>query len=101
MEEKEAPKKEINVKYEDVAVAIKYIFGAKGEVPKIVASGRGLIAKKIVDLANEAGVPLKENRALAESLAKVPVGVEIPDELWGAMAEILAQVYELDRKRGK
>lgn len=87
------------IKYDDIAVAIKYAFGKEGEVPKVVASGRGLVAKKIVELANENGVPLKENKALAESLAKVPVGVEIPDELWEAMAEILAQIYNLDKKR--
>ncbi len=87
------------VKFDDVAVAIKYAFGAAGETPKIVASGRGLIAKQIVELAEQHRVPLKENRAVAESLAKVPVGVEIPPELWDAMAEILAQVYVLDQKR--
>jgi type III secretion system FlhB-like substrate exporter len=94
-------KKEVKIKYDDVAVAIKYAFGVKGEVPKVVASGRGLLAKKIIDIAKENDVPLKENKGLAESLAKVPVGVEIPDELWGAMAEILAQVYQLDKDRGE
>jgi type III secretion system FlhB-like substrate exporter len=44
-------------------------------------------------------VPLKQNKALAESLAKVPVGVEIPSELWGAMAEILVQLYLLDQQK--
>lgn len=96
-EEKE--KKQLNIKYDDIAVAIKYAFGKQGEVPKVVASGRGLMAKKIVELAQENDVPLKENKALAESLTKVPVGVDIPDDLWGAMAEILAQVYQLDKNR--
>lgn len=91
--------KQVNIKYDDVAVAVKYAFGVKGEVPKVVASGRGHIAKQIVDLAKENDIPIKENKSLAESLAKVPAGVEIPDDLWGAMAEILAQVYDLNRKR--
>ena len=43
-------KKEVKIKYDDVAVAIKYAFGVKGEVPKVVASGRGLLAKKIIDI---------------------------------------------------
>ena len=90
-------KNKTQIKYDDVAVAIKYAFGKKGEVPKVVASGRGLMAKKIIDIAKENDVPLKENKPLAESLAKVPVGVEIPDELWGAMAEILAQVSAFDK----
>lgn len=87
------------VRFDDVAVAIKYVFGGNGETPKVVASGRGLIAKQIVELAEKHKVPLKENKAVAESLAKVPVGVEIPAELWDAMAEILAQIYVLDQRR--
>lgn len=82
--------------FEDIAVAIKYIFGKEGESPKIVASGRGHIAKQIMDIAKENNVPLKTEKALAQSLVKVPVGIEIPSELWEAMAEILAQVYKLD-----
>jgi len=87
------------VKLEDVAVAIKYAFGEAGEAPKVVASGRGFLARQIVDLAKKNEVPLHEDGSLAESLAKVPVGVEIPAELWGAMAEILAQIYLLDRQQ--
>lgn len=92
-------KKKRELSYDDVAVAIKYLFGKEGEVPKIVASGRGFLARQIVELAEANKVPLKQNRALAESLAKVPVGVEIPAELWGAMAEILVQLYMLDQKK--
>ncbi len=96
-----AEEKKVNIKYDDIAVAIKYAFGEAGEVPTVVASGRGLMAHKIVELAKENDVPTKENKALAESLAKVPVGSEIPSELWGAMAEILAQVYNLNKQRGR
>ncbi len=87
------------VKFDDVAVAIKYAFGEAGEAPKVVASGRGFQARQIVELAKKNEVPLREDGSLAESLAKVPVGVEIPAELWGAMAEILAQIYLLDRQQ--
>jgi len=91
--------KKAKVKFDNVAVAIKYAFGADGEAPKIVASGRGFQARQIVDLAEKHKVPLREDRSLAQSLAQVPVGVEIPAELWGAMAEILAQIYLLDRRQ--
>jgi flagellar biosynthesis protein len=93
--------KKQKVRYEDVAVAIKYAFGVEGEVPKVLASGRGWIARQILDLAEQNKVPLKKNKALAESLLSVPAGVEIPAELWGAMAEILAQLYLLDQQRRK
>lgn len=92
-------KDDLKIKYDSIAIAVKYAFGSEGEVPKVVASGRGLLAKKIIELAEENDVPLRENKGLAESLAKVPAGVEIPTELWSAMAEILAQIYSLDRNR--
>lgn len=87
------------VSFEDIAVAVKYVFGKGGEAPRVVASGRGLMAARILEEARKHGVPQQENRPLAESLAKVPVGVEIPPELWEAMAEVLAQVYRLDGSR--
>ncbi|MBU1108670.1 MAG: EscU/YscU/HrcU family type III secretion system export apparatus switch protein [Candidatus Riflebacteria bacterium] len=91
-------KKRLDIKYDDVAVAIKYAFGAAGEAPKIVASGRGWLARQIVEMAEEHKVPLRKEKVLAESLAKIPVGIEIPPELWSAMAEILAQLYMLDQR---
>lgn len=91
--------KDKKIHYEDIAVAIKYLFGHEGEVPKVVASGRGYLAHQIIELARKNKVPLKQNKTLAESLAKVPVGVEIPSELWSAMAEILVQVYLLDQQK--
>lgn len=93
-------KKEISL--EDIAVAIKYNFGIKGEAPRVVASGRGRMAARIVEMAREHDIPMKEDENLAQSLAKVPVGVEIPPELWEAMAEVLAHIYQLDGniKRG-
>lgn len=81
---------------EDVAVAIQYQFGAGGEAPRIIASGRGLIAKRIIEIARENDVPVSEEKVLAEALAQVPVGVEVPQELWEAMAEVLAHLYRLD-----
>ncbi|HOY67465.1 MAG TPA: EscU/YscU/HrcU family type III secretion system export apparatus switch protein [Candidatus Ozemobacteraceae bacterium] len=86
-------------RYEEIAVAVKYQFGKTGEAPQVVASGRGFLARRIIDLAKEHDVPLHESPALADSLARVPVGVEIPSELWEAMAEVLAHVYALDGSR--
>lgn len=88
-----------NIKFDDVAVAIKYAFGEAGEAPKVVASGRGFMARQIVELAEKNEVPMHQDGSLADSLAKVPVGVEIPAELWGAMAEILAQIFMLDKRQ--
>ncbi|MBF0544892.1 MAG: EscU/YscU/HrcU family type III secretion system export apparatus switch protein [Candidatus Riflebacteria bacterium] len=81
---------------QEIAVAVKYNFDKDGDVPKVVASGRGMIARRIVKLAQEADIPIKEEKELAESLAKIPVGVEIPAELWEAVATILAHIYQMD-----
>jgi flagellar biosynthesis protein len=66
--------------------------------PKVVAAGRGLIAEKILAAAKEAGVPIREDAALAEALAGLELGREVPEELWVAVAEALAWAYRLDVK---
>ncbi|MBI3039452.1 EscU/YscU/HrcU family type III secretion system export apparatus switch protein [bacterium] len=81
---------------EEIAVAIRYLFGEKGEAPRVVASGRGLLAKKIIEEAKKHNVPIEKEEQLARALAKIPVGLEIPPELWEVMAEVLAHIYRLD-----
>jgi flagellar biosynthesis protein len=75
------------------AAALRY--EGKG-APKVVAAGRGLIAEKILAAAKEAGVPIREDTALAEALAGLELGREVPEELWVAVAEALAWAYRLD-----
>jgi len=64
--------------------------------PVVVAKGKGLTGEKILQLASDSGVPLYENAALAASLANIPLGEEIPRELYLAVAEVLAFVYYLE-----
>jgi len=66
--------------------------------PKVVATGRGLIAERIVAAAREDGVAVREDPALAEALAGLDVGREIPEDLYAAVAEALAWAYALDVK---
>ncbi len=80
------------------AVAIKYD-GSKHTAPVVVASGKGHMAEQIIKAAREAGVEISENADLAEMLNKIPVGGEIPVELYQAVAEVLAFVYRLNNKR--
>jgi len=79
------------------AVALLYD-KEKASAPQVVASGKGKIAEKIIELAREAGVHIQEDPDLIELLAKIPVGEEIPTELYQAVAEILAFVYQLNGK---
>ena len=82
------------------AIAIKY--EEERLAPKIVAKGRDLVAQRIKEIARESNVRMIENKPLAKALYKsAEVGDWIPEEYWLAVAEILAFVYEQDkRKRG-
>jgi flagellar biosynthesis protein len=64
--------------------------------PKVVASGRGLIAERIVAAARDAGVAVREDAALAEALGGLDLDREIPEDLYAAVAETLAWAYALD-----
>jgi flagellar biosynthesis protein len=69
--------------------------------PRVTASGRGLVADKILETARDAGVPVREDAALAEVLSALDPGDEIPAETYRAVAEILAFLYRLDQSVGE
>ncbi len=75
------------------AVAIKDAAG-KGYIAKITAAGRGKIAEKILQLAFENGIKVREDGPLAEMLAKIEIDSPIPSEAFMAVAEILSYVYK-------
>lgn len=79
----------------DKAVAIVYD-RSRASAPQVVASGRGEVAARIIALAEEAGVMVRQDPDLLELLAKVPVGREIPMELYRAVAEVLSFVYQVN-----
>ncbi len=75
------------------AVALKYA-GGSDPAPRVVAKGADLIAHRIKEVANEAGVPVIEDPPTARALYRLSdIGSFIPQELYGAVAEILALVY--------
>jgi flagellar biosynthesis protein FlhB len=81
-----------------LAIALRY-HGGSMTAPKVVAKGAGYIADKIKKRAYANGVPVVENRPLAQALFKVvDVGDLIPLELYQAVAEVLAYVYRLHGK---
>ncbi|MEZ5529464.1 MAG: EscU/YscU/HrcU family type III secretion system export apparatus switch protein [Porticoccaceae bacterium] len=63
--------------------------------PRVVAKGEGDVAAKITEIAEQAGVAMVEDGALATVLLQVPLGDEIPEALYVAIAEILAHIYRL------
>ncbi|MCB1563081.1 MAG: EscU/YscU/HrcU family type III secretion system export apparatus switch protein [Alphaproteobacteria bacterium] len=66
---------------------------AEGKIPEIKAAGRGKIAEKILQLAYENGIRVREDSALAEMLAGIEIDSPIPSEAFMAVAEILSYVY--------
>jgi flagellar biosynthesis protein len=93
--EGEDPLKPLNLKEQkgrQTAVALKDRT-AERQVPQVVAAGRGTIAEKILQLAFENGVRVKEDPALAEMLAAVELDSPIPSEAFMAVAEILYYMY--------
>lgn len=66
---------------------------AERKVPEVIAAGRGNIAEKILQLAFENDIKVKEDPALAEMLAAVEIDSPIPSEAFMALAEILYYVY--------
>ena len=65
------------------------------DAPRVVASGRNLVAEKILEAAREAGVPVREDTVLAQALETLELDAEIPPELYKAVAEALAWAYRL------
>lgn len=78
------------------SVALKYD-AAKMASPKIVAKGANRIAFRIREVATENGIPIVENKPLAQNLYKLELGDEIPSEFYQAVAEVLAYVYSLKK----
>ena len=77
----------------DTAVALSYRPEQGDEAPRVVASGKGELARQILDLAFAAGVKVREDADLVEILAAVDVDSQVPLEALMAVAEILTYVY--------
>ncbi|MCX8069445.1 MAG: EscU/YscU/HrcU family type III secretion system export apparatus switch protein [Thermodesulfovibrionales bacterium] len=79
------------------ATALKYK-PQEDQAPKVVAKGSGKMAEKIIAIAKEHKVPLREDPQLVEILSTLDLYQEIPPELYRAVAEVLAYVYKMSKK---
>lgn len=77
------------------AVALRYDKD-KDAAPRVIAKGRGDIAKKIIEIADAHNLPLYEDKNLIQILEALELETEIPPELYRAVAEVLAFVYRLN-----
>jgi flagellar biosynthesis protein len=79
------------------AVALEY--QTKTDVaPRVTAKGEGLVAERIIELAKENQVPIKEDPDLVQILSQVDINKEIPPSVYKVVAELLGFVYRLNNK---
>lgn len=82
------------------AIALEYN-PQDDDAPKVVASGTGILAQKILDKAKESAVPIHKDSKLADTLSRLEIGEAIPPELYEVVAEILVFVDAMDKIKQK
>ena len=81
------------------AVALSY--DPEEDAPRVVASGKGAVAERIIAKAKESAVPVHQDDKLADTLSRLEIGDAIPPELYETVAEILVFVDAMDKIRAK
>lgn len=81
------------------AIALEY--NPEEDAPKVIASGRGILAERIIERARESAVPVHRDDQLADTLSRLEIGEMIPPELYEVVAEILVFVDAMDKLKGK
>ncbi|MDD6810573.1 MAG: EscU/YscU/HrcU family type III secretion system export apparatus switch protein [Lachnospiraceae bacterium] len=84
-----------------VKQAIALEFDPEDEAPRVIASGRGELAERIIERAKEAEVPVHRDDKLADTLSRLDIGDMIPPELYEVVAEILVFVDSMDKIKAK
>ena len=81
------------------AVAVAYEPGERA--PKIIATGKGYTAERIIEKAQEENIPFYRDDKLAKTLSKLEIGEMIPPELYEVVAEILVFVDDMEKIKSK
>ena len=81
------------------AVALGYD-PEKDSAPRVLATGKGLIAEQIIAIAEERGIPIRKDPVLLAALSDLDIDQLIPPELYAVVAEVLAFVYRVQDSRG-
>ena len=86
---------------EKVKQAIALEYDPSDEAPRVIASGKGVLAERIIEKARESDVPVHRDDKLADTLSRLEIGDMIPPELYEVVAEILVFVDSMDKIRAK
>lgn len=81
------------------AIALEY--DPSEDAPRVIASGRGVLAERIIEKAKESEVPIHRDDKLADTLSRLDIGEMIPPELYEVVAEILVFVDSMDKLKKK
>ena len=81
------------------ALALEY--NPAEDAPRVIASGRGVLAEKIIQKAKESEVPIHRDDKLADTLSRLEIGEMIPPELYEVVAEVLIFVDAMDKLKSK
>ncbi len=79
------------------ALSLQYKKG-KNAAPRVTAKGQGWVADKIILMAKENNIPIREDKDLLNLLSEIDVGQEVPESLYKVVAELLAWVYQLNKE---
>lgn len=82
------------------AVALEYE-PTVDKAPKVIASGRGYVAERILDTAKEHDIPIHQDEKLTRHLEDIEIGEYIPPELYQVVAEVLVFVDSMDKIKEK
>ena len=85
----------------DKKIAVALSYDPNEVAPKIIASGRGYLADKITNKAQESDIPIYKDESLANTLSRMELGSHIPPELYEVVSEILLFVDRMDRIKNK
>ena len=83
----------------DHAAALQY--HESEQLPRVIASGAGEVARQILRIAEEHDIPVYQDEALSQLLQHLPQGAEVPKEAYQVVAEVLCFLYALDQERAR
>ena len=91
----------MGVEKKKVKQAVALSYDPEDNAPRVIASGKGALAERIIEKAQEAAVPVHRDDKLADTLSRLEIGEMIPPELYEVVAEILVFVDAMDKTKAK